>query len=640
MKKGILLLSTMLGLATFTQAQKLALVEEFTGENCGPCAQSNPAFEALLFGGNNPSKALLIKYQSPIPSAGPIYDQNPVDVDARITYYNVPFAPYARLNGNTFGTGQNISHVALLTQAMIDAAALETSPFTLTMGTPTITGSTFTVAVTITATSAASYTNAKLRFALLEDLVFSTPPGSNGETSFEHVVRKMYPDAMGTSVQTSFTTGQTQTITVTGTIPTYVSSESPRMFVAWVQNDDNKMVLQAAKSASLPAALNAVSSEGITVANNIQCSASGNYVGVVTLKNTGTAPLTSANVYYKAGTGSYQMYSWTGNIAAGATGTATLPSVTLNGYGASAIVDSVAMPNGQMDADASNNVTSTAAYLLNATSEALPQANDFEAASPMWVGLPGNGGNPILNVDVASFASTTIAGSGYNSSQNALTFPCYLLGPGASGLYTIPKADMSASAKALDFYVAYRQYGAENDKLEVVYSTDCGSTWTSIWSKAGTALSSLAPAQPFFKPTTNADWKMNSVDVSSVPNGARLAFRATSDYGNNIWIDNVKLRAGLPTAISNIEAGIQKASIYPNPVTDKALVQLNMKDATNATFTVIDALGRTVATPISTKLNIGQNTVVIPTAQFNSGIYMVNIVTDNGNIVLKFQVVK
>src|SRR5690606_22066960 len=156
--------------------------------NCGPCAALNPAFMTLLNAAGNSSKVLLIKYQSPIPSAGPIYNQNTADVQARLTYYSVPFAPYARLNGKVaFGVGTNSpGNIQYATQASIDAAAAEVTPFNLSISTPVITGNSFTATVTVTATAAANFSNAKLRFALLEDMEFATPPGSNGETFFHH----------------------------------------------------------------------------------------------------------------------------------------------------------------------------------------------------------------------------------------------------------------------------------------------------------------------------------------------------------------------------------------------------------------------------------------------------------------------
>lgn len=126
--KKILLIAATTALSLFSaNAQRFSIYEEFSGENCNPCAQLNPALWTLMNAGTNPSKVILLKYQSPIPSAGPIYNQYRTVTDNRMSYYSVPFAPYGRLNGTVQGNG-NISN---LTQNDIDGAATQTSAFSI-----------------------------------------------------------------------------------------------------------------------------------------------------------------------------------------------------------------------------------------------------------------------------------------------------------------------------------------------------------------------------------------------------------------------------------------------------------------------------------------------------------------------------
>src|SRR5690606_4276773 len=90
MKKLLLAFSAATLTAAAVNAQsRMALYEEFTGENCGPCATYNPNFEALLLSSGNAGKIILIKYQSPIPSAGPIYNQYKTVTNNRISYYGI-----------------------------------------------------------------------------------------------------------------------------------------------------------------------------------------------------------------------------------------------------------------------------------------------------------------------------------------------------------------------------------------------------------------------------------------------------------------------------------------------------------------------------------------------------------------------
>src|ERR1700758_1717806 len=90
MKKIILPLAILCLNSMISQTQRTILYEEFTGENCGPCAATNPSLTTLVHTtGNFPNKVLLIRYQSPIPSApgaGSLYADNSTEPNSRITY--------------------------------------------------------------------------------------------------------------------------------------------------------------------------------------------------------------------------------------------------------------------------------------------------------------------------------------------------------------------------------------------------------------------------------------------------------------------------------------------------------------------------------------------------------------------------
>src|SRR5438477_339437 len=85
---GVLLLAITLCYVNMATAQRMALVEHFTGENCGPCATKNPAFEALLSSGTNPSKLAHITWMVDIPTAGYFHNMSKKMIEYRIyTYY-------------------------------------------------------------------------------------------------------------------------------------------------------------------------------------------------------------------------------------------------------------------------------------------------------------------------------------------------------------------------------------------------------------------------------------------------------------------------------------------------------------------------------------------------------------------------
>jgi len=273
MKKKLFLIAGLLAVAvTLNAQQRLVLYEEFTGENCPPCAATNPGLWSLMTSGNNESKIIMIKYQSPIPSAGTIYREDKVDVDARMAYYRVPFAPYGRMDGAISPTpdGQPYpGHAGYMKQAYIDTEAAVAAPFAIDIASFSTADGKVNATVHITANDAVHGGNLKLRAALVETLNFTKAPGRNGEKVFENVVRKMYPDASGQALSTNtWTSGQTQTVTITGAIPDYVDLKNEHALVVWIQDDSDKNIQQTA-IASQPAGINeAVQNGGFNIYPN------------------------------------------------------------------------------------------------------------------------------------------------------------------------------------------------------------------------------------------------------------------------------------------------------------------------------------------------------------------------------------
>src|SRR4051812_7788085 len=101
MKKVLLAAAAITTLSMSASAQtRMTLHEEFTGENCPPCASTNPGFWALCDGSGNPSKLIHISYMVPIPSSG-FYCNRTRDIYNRVDrYYGINFAPDGRYDGH------------------------------------------------------------------------------------------------------------------------------------------------------------------------------------------------------------------------------------------------------------------------------------------------------------------------------------------------------------------------------------------------------------------------------------------------------------------------------------------------------------------------------------------------------------
>src|SRR4249919_818892 len=93
MKKSLPLFA-LLFLAAVSNAQstRMVLFEEFSGENCGPCAQANPGINATLADPANINRVAAIKWEVPIPSAPTkatsLYQTNKAEINWRHLGWN------------------------------------------------------------------------------------------------------------------------------------------------------------------------------------------------------------------------------------------------------------------------------------------------------------------------------------------------------------------------------------------------------------------------------------------------------------------------------------------------------------------------------------------------------------------------
>jgi hypothetical protein len=338
--------------------------------------------------------------------------------------------------------------------------------------------------------------------------------------------------------------------------------------------------------------------------------------------------MTSATIYYKVDAGNYQSMPWTGSLAPNATVSVSLPVQTLT-VGSHVIIDSVTNPNNSADINGGNAVSFVRVSVHDNTPNNLPLATGFENNGTLptnWILLDenGNGSNFLI-----AFANASNIGQ--NNSKYTLYHNNYNYSAGETNLAILPHPNLSgAGAKSLDFWVAYAQYQAENDKLEVVYSTNCGSSWTSVWSKQGSALATAPATQANFVPAQN-QWKLKSIDMSSVPANAMIAFRATSAFGNNLFIDNVNLRSGAPVSVGTVTT-VAGVTVYPNPANNATNVSIMLDKSATVNGVVLDVTGRVLASFANGTYAAGRQTFEVNTASLPAGIYTVKMDVDGKSV--------
>lgn len=168
--------------------QRLPLLESFTSSTCGPCVAGNQALSTATAA--NPNKWVLIKYQMSWPGNGDPYYT--AEGGVRRTLYNISSVPELHVDG---GAGMNTSG---FTSAMLNTAYAIPAFMNLN-ATFSLVGKKIISDITIDPIANFNTTNLKL-FAAIVETVTHNNVGTNGETEFKWVMKKMMPDANGTAL--------------------------------------------------------------------------------------------------------------------------------------------------------------------------------------------------------------------------------------------------------------------------------------------------------------------------------------------------------------------------------------------------------------------------------------------------------
>lgn len=175
---------------------RLMLIEFFTSSTCAPCASNNPTMTAFVTS-QDIERLAAIGYHMNWPSPGndPMYLYNQADNNARRTYYNINSIPQARFDG-IITINSPYSQPTL--QSYYDSRKDILSPVTIILTDSAFATDSMLVRAKIYCETFMSNPNVTAYIVLIENLItYPTPPGTNGETQFHWVMRKVFPTGNG-----------------------------------------------------------------------------------------------------------------------------------------------------------------------------------------------------------------------------------------------------------------------------------------------------------------------------------------------------------------------------------------------------------------------------------------------------------
>jgi hypothetical protein len=157
-----------------------------------------------------------------------------------------------------------------------------------------------------------------------------------------------------------------------------------------------------------------------------------------------------------------------------------------------------------------------------------------------------------------------------------------------------PVLDFSSAATASMFFdLSYAWNGADNDRLKILASTDCGDTYQSTlppFDKSGANLAN-ATSTAAWQPNQADDWQLNQYMNLSAYAGeqqVRIAFVFHNQAGNNIFLDNIEFFVSDDPAPVEAEPPF---SVYWNSGFN-ASVTFNLQERSPVRFMVMDVMGR------------------------------------------------
>jgi hypothetical protein len=322
----------------------------------------------------------------------------------------------------------------------------------------------------------------------------------------------------------------------------------------------------------------------------------GDFTPKVLIKNSGLNTITSITVGYVLNNGAPVTKSISTNLVSGATQEITFATTSVvNGNNIFKFFTAKVNGNNTDEVPANDTLTATLSVPDAIT---LPVSEGFEnSAFPPTGWSIVNPGNDVTwqRTTPGSKSSHSIYIDNYD--KNAV---------GGVDEIRLPKINLANTDPVIiSFDLAHKNYpdAAYNDSLQVLVSTDCGASFKAYFNKAGAALATAGSSDNAYTNPAASDWKNQKIviDGAALTSASIIVkFRNTSDYGNNIFIDNINIRQETSRDLTVVAVNPPSATECAEPVTPVATVK-NAGFSTITGFTISYQINK--GTPVETSVS-------------------------------------
>lgn len=266
---------------------------------------------------------------------------------------------------------------------------------------------------------------------------------------------------------------------------------------------------------------------------------------VITLRNSGSLPLTSATIVSVLGNNTPVTFNWTGNLPPYTEINITLPSLT-GVVGQNDLTVYTMAPNNANDQRKTNDTLSVRFEIFGITPLVNRIEENFSTAQfppPLWrINNPDGDTTWAWNPTIGKDAP----GSAWFNDWNNATFHRFddLIAPNLS------YSDVDSIFLFFNLAAATYAYPGTTeldiDTLTILVTKDCGNTFSTLYKKWGEDLQTVNdPNFPFsteFFPNSN-QWRRDSVNLGLVLGRSeaqfQVYFRISGNFENNVFIDDV-----------------------------------------------------------------------------------------------------
>ncbi|HEV7382778.1 MAG TPA: M43 family zinc metalloprotease [Dyadobacter sp.] len=386
--------------------------------------------------------------------------------------------------------------------------------------------------------------------------------------------------------------------------------------------------------ACVPLTLNRNDAEIKTINSPDQRLCTGSFTPQITVENRGSQTLTSLTIEARIDDGTVVRSNWTGSIATYQQVLISLPAMqTVEGNHVFSIT--ISNPSGAADEEVSNNVL-TKEFMYYEPREA-PVREGFESnfLPVAW---------DIVNEDQGvTWERTNLAAKtgAYSVRINNTTNP----ETGQRDYLRSPTVNIANTDSAfVSFQVAAASYTNSSvqtatwDRLQVLISTDCGKTYTSVYKKWGAALVTRTGATRTEFVPGNTEWRREEIDIGRfITSGEVLvAFQNITGNGNNIYLDDVNIR----TVTVNPNLKEEGFLVTPNPTDGAISVQFYPHPATLRSIQIYNVSGQLMAERQIVNRQVTGNIYDFELRNCNAGLYVVRAVFEDKVLTKKFVKVK